>query len=160
MKGISFFRSPIGWLICWVSKSNMPLLWKARVINWHLSWMTYRRHFKDQLLGALVVVTVNTLEDWTIVKGEFTESRVRRIKYRWKRAKIPFAYPKTRCGVQCTDEQAWPLGNVPFETVAWTNDRIFEYNRNVKASNEQHEAHQKLKASIVDHKFQEYNHDL
>ncbi|QZA70662.1 hypothetical protein AH04_187 [Erwinia phage AH04] len=156
---ISFWRNPTGWLIRWVTKSNMPLLWKADIIRWHMNWKTYRRHFKDQLLGTFVVVTVSTLEDWTIVKGKFTESRVRRIKYRWKRAKIPFAYPKIRCGVQCVDEQATPLGDIPFETLALVNDRMFEYRQRVEASNEKRANHQKLKASIIDHKFQEYNHD-
>lgn len=143
-----------------VAKSNLPLLWKIEILNLRMKWRIYKRHFKDQLLGKLTVITVSVDKDWEFVQGKHTCTRVRDITYRWRRANIPFAYPKVFRGTQCTDETAYPLGRIPHDVVAKVNDQVFECNQLIRASNEKHDRQQQLKASIVNHKFQEYDHDL
>lgn len=129
-------------------------------MTWGVKWMTYQKHFKDQLLGKLIVVVISIEKDWETYQGKLSSTRVRNITYRWKRDKLPFCYSTIHRGTQCTDEAAHPLGLVPHQVVVDMNDRIAEFNANAVKSNEQHQHHQKLKASIVDHKFQEYHHDL
>lgn len=156
----NFWKQPVNWVFFQIACSNLPLLWKAKAAVWNINWCQYKRHFKDQLLGKLVVVVVSVDKDWEVVHGIHTQTRVRDIVYRWKREKLPFIYPKSFRGTQCTDENAYPLGRLPHDIIAKVNDRVFECNQEIRASNERHEKHQKLKASIVNHQFQEYNHDL
>lgn len=143
-----------------IVKSSLPLLWKAKILNMRVNWWIYKRHFKDQLLGKLVVITVSVQKDWEYVRGEHTQTRVRDITYRWKRAKLPFVYPKTFRGTQCVDETAYPLGLVPHSVVASVNDQVFKCNQEIRASNERYDRQQELKASILNHQFQEYDHEV
>jgi hypothetical protein len=156
----SFWNSPVNWLVALVMHSKLPVLWKAQVAVWNMKWWTYKRHFKDQFLGELVVITVSVDKDWEYIQGKHTQTRVRDIVYRWKRRNLPFAYRKKYSGTQCTDETAHPLGRIPHDIVATVNDKVFECNQEIRASNEKHEKHQKLKASIVNHQFQEYDHEV
>lgn len=154
-----FWKSPINWVLLQIAQSSLPLLWKVRVAQWGMNWWQYKRHFKDQLLGKLVVIVVSVDKDWEYVQGKHTNSRVRDITYRWKRENLPFAYRKSFQGTQCTDETAVPLGRIPHSVVAFVNDKVYECNQEIRAINEKHENHQKLKASIINHQFQEYDHD-
>lgn len=155
-----FWRDPVNWVVSYIMRSSLPVLWKAQVATWNMKWWSYKRHFKDQLLGELVVVVVSVDKDWEYVQGKHTRTRVRDIVYRWRRTKLPFAYFKSFQGTQCTDETAHPLGRIPHDIVATVNDKVFECNQEIRASNERHDRQQQLKSSIIDHKFQEYNHDL
>lgn len=160
MKGISFWKSPVHWLFMKAGQLPLPLTLKIKIACWGVKWMTYRNHFKDQLLGELQVVVVSVDKDWQTVYGKHTETLVRDIIYRWKRKKLPFVYPKVFNGTQCKDETAHPLARVDHNAIAQLNDTIFEFNRNMAERIEQRENHRKLKDSIVNHQFQEYNHDL
>lgn len=155
-----FWKSPVNWVLLQIAQSNLPLLWRVRAAQWGINWWQYKCHFKDQLLGELIVVIVSVDKDWEFIRGKYTQTRVRDIVYRWRRSKLPFTYFKSFHGTQCTDETAYPLGRIPHEVIAKVNDQIFECNQEIQASNEKHDKHQKLKTSIVNHQFQEYNHDL
>lgn len=157
---LNFWKHPITWLFFKITQSNLPLMWRVQAAAWSMKWWQYKRHFKDQLLGELVVVVVSVDKDWEYVQGKYTQTRVRDIVYRWKRTKLPFTYFKYFRGTQCSDETAFPLNRLPHSDIAKVSDQIFEYNQDVKRINEQDANHQKLKDSIVDHKFQEYDHDL
>lgn len=154
-----FWKNPINWVLFLIAQSNLPLLWKLRVAQWGMNWWQYKRHFKNELLGELVLVIVSVDKDWEFVRGEHTQTRVRDIVYRWRRSKLPFAYFRSFRGTQCTDETAHPLGRIPHDVVASFNDKVFECNQSIRASNERYDRQQQLKASIVNHQFQEYDHD-
>lgn len=154
-----FWKSPVNWFASYIMRSNLPLLWKARVATWNMEWWSYKRHFKNQLLGELIVIVVSIDKDWEMVQGKYSQTRVRDVTYRWKRSKLPFVYRKSFQGTQCTDESAHPLGRIPHSAVASINDKVYEYNLDVRVSNKRHEHHQNLKASIIGHQYQEYDHD-
>lgn len=155
-----FKKDPLWWIFYNLIYPRLSLLNKAKTLNWKIQWKNYRRHFKDQLLGELVVVTVSVDKDWEFVHGEHTQTRVRDIVYRWKRAKLPFAYRKTYSGTQCTDEFALPLNRVPHQEVANLQDRIFRHNEWVLGVNAKRNYHRSLRESIVNHQFQEYDHEV
>jgi hypothetical protein len=154
-----FCKDPVNWFLFLIAQSSLPLLWKIRVAQWGMNWWSYKRHFKNQLLGELVVIVVSVDKDWEMVQGKYTQTRVRDITYRWKRSKLPFVYRKSFQGTQCTDESAHPLGRIPHSVVALVNDKVYECNLEIRASNKRHEHHQNLKASIIGHQYQEYDHD-
>lgn len=160
MKGPVFKSNPLRWVYFYLIWMNLPLMWKAKTATWAMKWTQYKRHFKDQLFGEFEVVVLSVDKDWTPAISEHTETPVRDITFRYKRKKLPFAYRKVYQGTQCTDETAFPLGRCEPEKVASLQETIFLRNQKVEKINIERAHHTELKQSIVNHKFQEYDHDL
>lgn len=156
---IDFKKHPVRWVYVNLIWKNLPLMWKAKAAMWHMNSIALKRKYKIKLLGELIPVTVSVIRPWQYVRGVHTQTRVREINYRWKRKKLPFAYPKVLRGIQCTDETATPLKITDFNIVAKSADAIYNVNQYIHASNEKYYRQQKLKDDIINHKFKEYDHD-
>lgn len=156
---IDFKKHPVRWVYFHLIWKNLPLMWKTKTAMWHMNSIALKRKYKIKLLGELIPVTVSVIRPWQYVQGKHTQTRVREINYRWKRKKLPFAYPKVYHGVQCTDETATPLKITDFNIVAKTADAVYKVNQFILKINEKVINHQQLKNSIVGHKFKEYDHD-
>lgn len=159
MNNKSFKGHLFRWLFFKVVWPHIPLLWKCDLAVYHIKWMKYKRHFKDNFFGPLKVIVVTVDKDWAVVKGRHTETLVRDITYRYKRERLPFAFRKKYVGTQCTDETAFPLNRLGHDKVANLNDTIHEHNVRVAAANERNANHKTMRESIVNHQFQEYNHE-
>jgi len=156
---ITFKKHPMRWVYTYVFWNNLPLLWKAKVAVWHIKLMSYRKHFKNELLGKKVIVVKSVDKDWQGYDAVWGKLLIRDISYRYKREKLPFAYPRVYLGSQCGDADAHPLLRAPHATIVEGSNKIHGLLSDMNANRQKRAEHQRLKESIVGHQFQEYDHD-
>lgn len=156
---ITFKKHPFRWVYTYVFWNNLPLLWKAKVAVWHMKVMQYRKHFKNELLGKKVVVITSVDLDWQVYQTVWGELPIRDITYRYKREKLPFAYFTRHKGSQCTDETAHPVIRAPHPTIVDSSNKVYELMKGLNTKLQRAAEHQMLRESIVEHQFQEYDHD-
>jgi hypothetical protein len=149
------------WFLFKVIFPRLPLMWKIKFANLHMKWRVYNTQRWDKLLGKKVIQVVSVKQDWVTYNTGKCTVRIRDITYRWKRERLPFAYPGIWHGPQCNKEDAVPLHfSVTHETICKVNDTIADVNVTIARYNEKQDQHAKLKESIVGHEFKTYDHNL
>jgi hypothetical protein len=84
-------------------------MWKVRVANTHLKFVSWKRKAKDKYLGKAEVIVIEVTDPWEQMTLSHYDKRFRGIIYRLKRRNLPWYSTRAVKGIQIEDEDNPPV---------------------------------------------------